>query len=133
MAAQPLTTQQQQLIQALLLRSTVISEAARSIRVEPATALAWMQKPYMRDAFDQARREMVTRLIEEAKAGKIDEAMGLAAIARLEDPTAIETSLKAIETFADSDPVEAAALLQRLTSELQAYRSIPLEQLLVWK
>src|SRR5260221_5277744 len=108
--AKPLTTTQQALIQALILHSKVISEAAVQVGIETKLALAWMQTPYMRSAFEQAHKETVIRLIEEAQG----------------------------EDFSDLDAdagVQAKAVARRgqWLNELDGYLHAPIEQLLVYR
>ncbi|SRR5260221_227974 len=106
--AKPLTTTQQALIQALILHSKVISEAAVQVGIETKLALAWMQTPYMRSAFEQAHKETVIRLIEEAQG----------------------------EDFSDLDAdVQAKAVARRgqWLNELDGYLHAPIEQMLVWR
>jgi hypothetical protein len=132
MAAKELIPAQQALIQTLYLHTNIVSQAAAKIGVNPRVALAWMQRPYKKEAFLQARRAAITKLIAEAKSGKIDAAMGAAAMVE-QDATALETSVAVVEKFSAQDADVQAKTLQQWISELQASLTLSIDQCIEWR
>lgn len=118
MAQRALTAQQQNLISMLIQHEHSIPVAAQRIGVPAETAQAWMNLPYMRQAFDTARREAATRLIQECQAGNY----GV-----LPAP-----AVKAFASLA-SHPKEQAIAAQRYIGLMQAYVELPINQVLSWK
>ncbi len=113
-----LTTQQKSLITMLVQHEHNIPVAAQRVAVPVHVAQTWMNLPYMRTAFDVARREAATRLIEECQA----ENYGV-----LPAP-----AVKVFVALADH-PKERAVATQRYIALMQLYMGLPINQVLTWK
>ncbi len=125
--AKPLIAQQQALIQALLLNTSVVSEAAALAGIPAQVALDWMRTHEARSAFLEVRKEITERLIKEAKAGKVAGAMVLASLA---SPGSPDPDLAAL---AQADQAKVRKRQRQFIKEMQAYLRLPLEQLLVYR
>jgi hypothetical protein len=130
MSTQLLNAQQQKLIQVLLLRNKVISEAAAQVGISAELARSWMQKPFMRAAFERARQETVSRLIEEARAGKVDEALQQAASISPDLTARVKVNLSSLDA---EDQAKAQERIQQFIGELQAFLRLPISKLIVWR
>ncbi len=113
-----LTKPQKNLIAMLVQHEHRIPVAAQQVGVPAKTAQTWMNLPYMREAFDTARRETADKLIEECQSGNYD---GLPA------PAVQVFSALALH------PKEQAIAAQRYISQMQLYRDLPINKVLTWK